>query len=170
MILIKNRLKLNIKGSNFEMPFLREQFEYVFFERKIYFKNVFFEGASLKLYLREGNFENVFLDVFLEGAILRISFLDSNFDNAFFEKAILKMHFLREQFWKILTLVADLEMLLIEIATDSSKLRFQFCFIQAYRILVLTHLNLQNLNFIRLNFLIHLNLDFSLESSKVTSL
>ena len=57
------------------MSFLREQFENVFFERKIYSKNVFFEGASLKLYLRQRNFENVFLDVFFEGAILIMHFL-----------------------------------------------------------------------------------------------
>ena len=82
--------------------------------------------------------------------ILKIYFLREQFWKFVFERVILKMHFLREQFWKCIFYESTFEnkffegacLLLIRILADWSELRFQFRFIQTYKISVFKHLNL----------------------------
>ena len=102
----------------------------------------------------------------------------------FFEGAICKMSFLREQFkkiyfnWLLIRIGVGLAgcwllWVLIRIGAGSSELRFQFWFIQTYWISVLIHPDLCDFSFdlsdsCEILVLVHLNLYFSFDSSKLT--
>ena len=92
--------------SNFENLICEGAILEKYFSRELFLKsfwNVFFEGVILKIHvLRKqswkcilwgSTFENVF-------SFWKCVFWGSNLENIFFQKAILKVYFLREQFWK----------------------------------------------------------------------
>ena len=139
MILMKNRLKLNIKVFLVEAILKRS------YLREHFWKCVFW-GSSF-----ENNFlENVVCDLanlkmfFFEGATFKIpSFWRNNFDEYLS--------------WLLTGVTADwdeywLGWLLIGVAAGSSKLRFWLWFIWIYGI----------------SIFIHLNLDYSFDSPKLT--